>query len=197
MPMRARKRRGRRMRRRRESRRLHMLDHMPRNAMGMTGTGRAARMRSTPLRNGAISPSVVRPPSGKMPTSSPAASGASIYANVRSMTAGPSFAPARGMARFTRKRCQGDPRDIRMADSMTQHVPVWTQSVRRSVRESATVHRHGSSQRTPTSLPRSVYLRRCAVRRQALAITHQTQYRYTRDARRCILLQSRPFYRAA
>lgn len=86
-----------------ESRRLHMLSHMPRRATGSTGTGRCARMRSTPPRNGAISPSAVSAPSGKMPTTSPAASAASISAKARSIRAGSSFAGAIGMARAVRK----------------------------------------------------------------------------------------------
>ena len=71
---------------------------MPRRAIGTTGTGRAARMRSTPERKGLISPVRVIWPSGKMPTSSPAASAASISAKAFSINAGSSLAPAIGIA---------------------------------------------------------------------------------------------------
>ncbi|KAG1433647.1 hypothetical protein G6F56_014555 [Rhizopus delemar] len=69
------------MRPRRLSRRLHMLDHMPRSAIGTTGTGRRSRIFSTPDLNGAIVPSLVSAPSGKMQPSSPSASAASISAS--------------------------------------------------------------------------------------------------------------------
>ena len=85
-----------------------MLDHMPRRAIGTTGTGRpawAARSRifSTPDLNGAMAPSLVNAPSGKMHTSSPSARVASISSNARCINAGSSRAPAIGMALAVRK----------------------------------------------------------------------------------------------
>ena len=53
--------------------RLKKLPHRPRNAIGTTGTGVASTIRSTPGRNGFISPVSVSLPSGKMPTISPVA----------------------------------------------------------------------------------------------------------------------------
>ena len=91
------------MRPSRESRRLHMLAHMPFSAIGTTGTGRRSRIFSTPDLNAAISPSFVNAPSGKMPTISPSASAASISSNARCMSSGFSRAPAIGMALAVRK----------------------------------------------------------------------------------------------
>ena len=75
---------------------------MPRKAIGITGTGRAARMRSTPGRKRWISPSRVMPPSGKIATRLPAASSRSTSANARSIISGSSFFPAIGIARAAR-----------------------------------------------------------------------------------------------
>ena len=75
-----------------------MLVHMLRSAIGTTGTGRRARIFSTPDLNGAIPPSLVNAPSGKMHTSSPSASAASTSSNARCIRAGFSRAPAIGIA---------------------------------------------------------------------------------------------------
>ena len=85
-----------------------MLPHMFRSAIGTTGTGRPAafaraRIRSTPLLNGAMSPSRVSRPSGKMHTISPSASAASTASNARCISAASSFAPAIGIAFAVRK----------------------------------------------------------------------------------------------
>ena len=80
-----------------------MLPHMLRRAIGTTGTTwpRAAarcRMRSTPDLKGAMSPSLVNAPSGKMQTSSPSARTASTSSNARCINSGFSRAPAIGIA---------------------------------------------------------------------------------------------------
>ena len=85
-----------------------MLPHMLRSAIGTTGTTwprAAARSRifSTPDLNGAMSPSLVSAPSGKMQTSSPSASAASTASNAACITAGSSRAPAIGIAFAVRK----------------------------------------------------------------------------------------------
>ena len=87
----------------RESRLLHMLSHIPFSANGTTGTGRLARMRSTPDLKGAISPSRVNAPSGKMQTSSPAANAASTSWKACSISCGSSRVPAIGIARAALK----------------------------------------------------------------------------------------------
>ena len=85
-----------------------MLAHIPRSAIGTTGTGRpasAARSStfSTPDLNGAMLPSRVSAPSGKMHTSSPSARVASISSKARCISAGSSRTPAIGIARAVRK----------------------------------------------------------------------------------------------
>jgi hypothetical protein len=104
---RARKRRGTRMRSGQPAdvapRWLHMLAHMPRSAIGTTGTARRARILSTPDLNGPISPSRVSVPSGNTPTIWPSASAASIASNARCNSTGSSRAPAIGIARAVRK----------------------------------------------------------------------------------------------
>ena len=112
------------MRPSRESRRLHMLLHIPRNAIGTTGTTcprAAARSRifSTPDLNAAISPSFVSAPSGKMPTSSPSASAVSIASNACCINAGFSRAPAMGMARAVRN-IQRSPGMLKIFQYMTK-----------------------------------------------------------------------------
>ncbi len=91
------------MRRSRESRLLHMLVHMLRSAIGSTGTARRSRIFSTPDLNLAMAPSLVNAPSGKMHTSSPSASAASMASNARCISAGSSRAPAIGIALAVRK----------------------------------------------------------------------------------------------
>ena len=85
------------------ARRLHMLAHMLRKAIGTTGTARRSRIFSTPPLNGAMLPSFVSAPSGKMQTSSPSARVASISSNARCINAGSSRAPAIGIALAVRK----------------------------------------------------------------------------------------------
>ena len=80
-----------------------MLVHMLRSAMGTTGTGRRSRIFSTPPLNGAMLPSFVSAPSGKMHTISPSASAASTASKALRMISGSSFAPAMGMALPVRK----------------------------------------------------------------------------------------------
>ena len=85
-----------------------MLAHMLRRAMGTTGIcwpRPAARstIRSMPRRNGAIPPSAVSRPSGKIATSSPSAKVRSISSNARCISAGSSFSGAIGIARAVRK----------------------------------------------------------------------------------------------
>jgi hypothetical protein len=53
--------------------------------------------------NGAMSPSLVNAPSGKMQTSSPSASAASTSSNARCISSGFSRAPAIGIALAVRK----------------------------------------------------------------------------------------------
>ena len=91
------------MRPTRVSRRLHMLAHIPRSASGTTGTARRCSTRSAPDLKAAMPPSRVSVPSGKMPTSSPSASAASIASNARCISAGSSRAPAIGIALAVRK----------------------------------------------------------------------------------------------
>ncbi len=80
-----------------------MLLHMPFSAIGTTGTGRRSRIFSTPDLNGAMPPSRVSAPSGKMPTISPSARAWSISSNARRISSGSSLAPAIGMALAVRK----------------------------------------------------------------------------------------------
>ena len=80
------------------ARRLHMLPHMFFSAIGTTGTARRSSIFSTPDLKGAMLPSLVNAPSGKMQTSSPSASTASTSSNARCISSGFSRAPAIGIA---------------------------------------------------------------------------------------------------
>ena len=80
-----------------------MLSHMPLSAIGTTGTARRSRILSTPPLNGAMLPSLVNAPSGKMHTSWPSASAASTSSKALRIISGSSRAPAMGMALAVRK----------------------------------------------------------------------------------------------
>ena len=83
--------------------RLKKLPHNPCSAMGITGTGLAARMRSMPALNSSISPLVVSLPSGKMHTTSPSSRYRAMRWKACSNTSGSSLRPAIGTVPAVRK----------------------------------------------------------------------------------------------